>query len=74
PKVRLSIQQGTPAQIAEMVLHDQADLAIATEGMSHVKDLISIPGYQWQHVVVTPPDHPLLSRQHLTLDDLKGYP
>ena len=74
PKVRLSIQQGTPAQIAEMVLHDQADIAIATEGMSHVKDLISIPGYQWQHVVVTPPDHPLLSRQHLTLEDLKGYP
>lgn len=74
PKVRLSIQQGTPAQIAEMVLHDQADLAIATEGMSHVKDIISIPGYQWQHVVVTPPEHPLLSRQHLTLEDLKGYP
>jgi LysR family cys regulon transcriptional activator len=74
PKVRLSIQQGTPAQIADMVLHDQADLAIATEGMSHIKDLISIPGYQWQHVVVTPPDHPLLSRQHLTLEDMKAYP
>src|SRR4051812_1986962 len=31
PKVRLSLLQGNPRQIAEMVKNDQADLAIATE-------------------------------------------
>lgn len=74
PKVRLSIQQGNPAQIADMVLHDQADIAIATEGISRDRGLVSLPGYQWQHVVVTPPDHPLLERKHLTLEDLMAYP
>ncbi|ALD91391.1 CysB family HTH-type transcriptional regulator [Cupriavidus gilardii] len=74
PKVRLSIQQGNPAQIADMVLHDQADLGIATEGISGDKNLVSLPGYQWQHTIVTPPDHPLLDKPHLSLEDLIGYP
>jgi len=30
PKVHLSILQGSPTQVAEMVIHDQADIAIAT--------------------------------------------
>ncbi|WER45283.1 CysB family HTH-type transcriptional regulator [Cupriavidus sp. WKF15] len=74
PKVRLSIQQGNPAQIADMLLHDQADIGIATEGISDEKTLVSLPGYQWQHVVITPPDHPLLEKKHLALEDLKNYP
>jgi LysR family cys regulon transcriptional activator len=74
PKVRLSIQQGNPAQIADMLLHDQADIGIATEGISSEKTLVSLPGHQWQHVVITPPDHPLLEKKHLALEDLKGYP
>jgi LysR family cys regulon transcriptional activator len=74
PKVRLSIQQGNPAQIADMILHDQADLGIATEGISGDKSLVSLPGYQWQHMVITPPDHPLLEKKHLTLEDLATFP
>ncbi|MCA3185899.1 CysB family HTH-type transcriptional regulator [Cupriavidus sp.] len=74
PKVRLSIQQGTPVQIADMILHDQADIGIATEGISSDKSLVSLPGYQWQHMVITPPDHPLLEKKHLTLEDLATYP
>ncbi len=37
PKVRLSIQQGNPSQIADMLLHDQADIGIATEGITNEK-------------------------------------
>ncbi|MFC4519292.1 CysB family HTH-type transcriptional regulator [Cupriavidus pinatubonensis] len=74
PKVRLSIQQGNPSQIADMLLHDQADIGIATEGISSEKTLVSLPGYQWQHVVITPPDHPLLDKKHLALEDLMSYP
>ncbi|MFP3435831.1 LysR substrate-binding domain-containing protein, partial [Paraburkholderia sp. SIMBA_061] len=35
PKVHLSIRQGSPTQVAEMVLRDQADLCIATEAISN---------------------------------------
>src|ERR1700751_5699040 len=39
PKVHLSILQGSPTQVAEMVLHDQADPAIATQPISNYQDL-----------------------------------
>jgi len=74
PKVRLSILQGNPTQVAEMVLHDQADLAIATEAISSYKDLVSLPCFQWHHVAVVQPDHPLLEKRGLTLEDLAQYP
>ncbi|MGH8784882.1 MAG: CysB family HTH-type transcriptional regulator [Cupriavidus necator] len=74
PKVRLSIQQGNPAQIADMLLHDKADIGIATEGISSDKNLVSLPGYQWTHMVITPPEHPLLDKKHLALEDLMGFP
>src|SRR5687768_16934939 len=37
PKVRLSLLQGSPKQITEMVLRGQADLAIATEAIADVE-------------------------------------
>jgi LysR family transcriptional regulator, cys regulon transcriptional activator len=74
PKVHLSILQGSPTQVAEMVIHDQADIAIATEAIANYKELVSLPCFQWQHLAVVPPDHPLLERKLLTLDDLAQYP
>jgi LysR family cys regulon transcriptional activator len=74
PKVRLSLLQGNPKQIAEMVLKDQADLAIATESIAGVGGLITIPSYQWEHVIVVPPEHPLLKVKLLTLEEIAAYP
>ncbi|SPB18087.1 LysR family transcriptional regulator [Caballeronia novacaledonica] len=74
PKVHLSILQGSPTQVAEMVIHDQADIAIATEAIGNYKELVSLPCFQWQHLAVVLPDHPLLERKTLTLDDLAQYP
>jgi LysR family cys regulon transcriptional activator len=74
PKVRLSLLQGNPKQVAEMVLRDQADIAIATESISEVEGLITIPCYQWEHVVVVPPEHPLLKSKALTLEEIAAYP
>ncbi|SAK81452.1 CysB family HTH-type transcriptional regulator [Caballeronia ptereochthonis] len=74
PKVHLSILQGSPTQVAEMVIHDQADIAIATEAIANYKELVSLPCFQWQHLAVMLPDHPLLERKILTLDDLAQYP
>ncbi|CDY74141.1 Cys regulon transcriptional activator CysB [Caballeronia glathei] len=74
PKVHLSILQGSPTQVAEMVIHDQADIAIATEALTNYKELVSLPCFQWQHLAVMLPDHPLLERKLLTLDDIVQYP
>jgi LysR family cys regulon transcriptional activator len=74
PKVRLSLLQGNPKQIAEMVLKDQADLAIATEAIADIDGLITLPCYQWEHVLVLPPEHPLLKEKPLTLEQIAGYP
>jgi LysR family cys regulon transcriptional activator len=75
PKVHLSILQGNPTQVAEMVLHDQADLAIATEAISNYKELVSLPCFSWHHIAVMPADHPLAERKlPLSLDDLAQYP
>ncbi len=74
PKVRLSLLQGNPKQIADMVLRDQADLAIATESIAEVNGLLTLPCYQWEHVVVVPHDHPLASLKGATLEEMAKYP
>ncbi|MDO8652410.1 MAG: CysB family HTH-type transcriptional regulator [Undibacterium sp.] len=74
PKVRLSLLQGNPKQIAEMVMRDQADLAIATEAIAGIDGLVSLPCYQWEHVVVVPPEHPLLKLKLITLEEIAHYP
>jgi LysR family cys regulon transcriptional activator len=74
PKVRLSLLQGNPKQIAEMVLNDQANLAIATESIAEMDGLVSLPCYQWEHLVVVPPDHPLLRAKLLSLEEIASYP
>jgi LysR family cys regulon transcriptional activator len=74
PKVRLSLQQGSPTQIAEMVLQGHADLAIATEALDHYPGLLALPGYSWHHCVIVPDGHALAKIAQLTLDKLASYP
>ena len=74
PKVRLSLLQGNPKQVADMVLHNQADLAIATEAIAEVDGLVSLPCFQWEHMVVVPNEHPLTRQKTITLEDLASYP
>lgn len=74
PKIKLTIHQGTPAQIAEQVSRGQVDLAIATEATDLFDNLITLPCYQWNRSVLVPRDHPLASQSRLTLQDLTDYP
>ncbi len=74
PKVKLGLHQGTPTQIAEQVLHGEADICIATESLSLYEGLVTLPCYEWQHCVITPPDHPLLQEKTLTLEAIARYP
>jgi LysR family cys regulon transcriptional activator len=74
PKVRLSLQQGSPTQIAEMVREGHADIAIATEALDHYPDLVALPGYTWHHSVIVPRGHALARVEELTLEQLATYP
>ncbi len=76
PQVRLSLLQGSPMQLAEMVLREQADIAVATEAIAEVEGLLSVPCFQWEHAVIVPQSHPLLKtvgNKPLTLPQLARY-
>ena len=74
PKVRLTLKQGSPPQLAEMVLAGEADIAIATEALNNYPKLLALAGYQWRHCVVMPDPHPLLKEKRITLEALARYP
>jgi len=74
PKVRLTLQQGSPPQLAEMVMAGEADIAIATEALDQYPKLLALAGYQWRHCVVVPEKHPLLREKRVTLEMLAQYP
>jgi LysR family cys regulon transcriptional activator len=75
PGVHLALRQGSPEQLSQWVLNDEADLAIATESLpEHKQRLVLLPGYQWHHLVIAPTQHPIHKQGHLTLASLVEYP
>ena len=52
----------------------QADIGIATEGLSRFEELVSFPCYQWNHEIVVPQGHPLTRLASVSLADLAAYP
>ncbi len=74
PKVNISLHQGAPDQVAKMLLDDTAEIGIATESLAAYEDLVTLPCYEWQHVLVLPLDHPLASKNHLSLEDIASEP
>lgn len=74
PRVHLTLQQGNPLQLAEMVQAGAADIAIATEALDDFPGLLALPGYTWNHCAVVPPRHALLKAGTLTLEALAKYP
>ena len=74
PKVNVSLHQGSPDQVARMVLDEVAEIGIATESLSQYDDLVTLPCYEWQHMLVLPLNHPLSSKEHITLEDLAQEP
>lgn len=74
PQVTLNLHQGSPRQIAQMLITGEADIGIATEALAHYDDLITLPCYRWTHCVLVPPDHPLLDGGPLTLERIAQHP
>lgn len=73
PQVSLHLHQGSPKQIAEMLLSGEADIGVATELLASYPSLVALPCYRWTHSVMVPSGHPLLD-EPLTLEALARYP
>ncbi len=74
PKVRLSLRQGTPAEVSSLVSSGKADISIATEPAEPQQDLAMLPCHELQRIVLTPVGHPLLKTRRLTLNTLVHHP
>ena len=74
PKVNISLHQGSPDQVARMVLEEVADIGLATESLNNFDELVTLPCYEWQHAVVMPASHPLAQLERISLEDLALVP
>ena len=74
PKVNISLHQGAPDQVARMVIDEVAEIGIATESLAAFPELVTLPCYQWQHMLVMPTDHPLAAKSRISLQDVAEQP
>ena len=86
PEVNISLHQGTPVQVAQMVMEQVAEVGIATESLADYPDLVTLPCYEWQHMMILPQSHPLVDKleafqsvdssleERLRLEDVAAYP
>ena len=75
PAVTLHLHQGSPKQVAEMLLSGEADIGVATEALASYPQLVALPCYRWTHSVILPPGHALLAHDGpLTLAQLAEHP
>jgi LysR family cys regulon transcriptional activator len=74
PKVKLGLIQGSPVQICQFAISGQADFCIATEAISSFDELVMLPCYAWNRCVIAPPDHPILKKKTLTIEEIARHP
>ena len=74
PKVNISLHQGAPDQVARMVIEETAEIGIATESLANYPELVTLPCYEWQHVLVLPAAHALSKKERLTLEEIAFEP
>ena len=70
PKVTISLNQATPHEVARMVIDEVAEIGMATESLAEYPDLVTLPCYEWQHVLVMPTNHPLAQKERVGLEDI----
>jgi LysR family cys regulon transcriptional activator len=74
PKVNISLHQGSPDQVARMLIDEVAEIGIATESLAAYSELVTLPCYEWQHMLVLPVDHLLARKERITLEDVAQEP
>ena len=74
PKVNIVLHQGNPIQVAEQTARGDVDIGIATEALADFPELVTLPCYEWNRVVLVPKRHPLAKMEPLTLEALAKFP
>ena len=74
PKVNVSLHQGAPDQVARMLIDEIAEIGIATESLANYSELVTLPCYEWLHVLVLPATHRLCDQEDITLQDIAQEP
>jgi len=75
PNVSYYIQSGDPSSIASLVSTGQADIGISVATADVHPELVTVPCYPIDRVIITPARHPLLRLKRVpTLEDLVQYP
>lgn len=73
PDVRIYMVQASPEQLVDQLHARKADIAICTEKVDSVSDLVLEKCYDWHHAIVIPEGHPL-AEGDITLARLASYP
>ena len=74
PKVRVTLRQGNPLQVAQWVSSGEADLLICSKAIREVSGIVLLPCYDQHKVVLVPRGHPLLKARPLTIEALAHHP
>lgn len=74
PHVHLKLHQGSPKEIAELLLSGEVDIGIATEAVAEQDELASFVFYHWRRSLVVPKGHPLQDAGAPTLEAIAQYP
>jgi DNA-binding transcriptional LysR family regulator len=73
PGVIIYMVQASPEQLIEQLHTRKADIAICTEKVDEISDLVINKCYEWHHSVVVPQGHPLCEGD-ISLERLSKFP
>lgn len=73
PQVTVVFHQGNPVQLVNLLLRKEADVAVCTEELEENEQLRTVRCYDWNHVLITPPKHPL-AKGGVTLKRIAEHP
>jgi DNA-binding transcriptional LysR family regulator len=73
PDVRLTLHNAISADGTDLLRSDDADLAVGSM-LDVPGDLSYAPTYRFEQVLITPLDHPLAGKSHISLEDLSPWP
>jgi LysR family cys regulon transcriptional activator len=74
PEVELILKQGNPEDICNLVDSGEADLAIGTDTLKQLQNLVKLPCFSLPRSVVAKIGHPILDVNPLTLEEIARYP
>ena len=74
PQVQLYLKQGIPSELARLVAAGDADILVSAMPDGLPEDVVMVPCFDVDRIVVVPKGHPLEKARRLTLARIAEYP